>query len=150
MPIPLPTLERIDRLTIATPCDMSWEEMAGDDRKRFCGECRKHVYDIASMTSDEVADLLGDGMNLPCVRLYRRQNGRVMTADCPVGVRERVWRNLRRRAAWMGSLFAMLFLPSCQLAFTQGQMDVSNVHLDQLPKNLKDADSKPTPTEEKK
>ena len=44
----------------------------------------------------------------------RRPDGRVLTANCPGGLRVRVWQRLRRRAAWAASLFAFLLLPACQ------------------------------------
>ena len=37
---------------VASPCDASWEEMAGDDEKRFCGKCEKHVYNLPLLTPD--------------------------------------------------------------------------------------------------
>jgi hypothetical protein len=112
--IPLPTLDALGALTVATPCAVPWREMHGDDRSRFCGQCRKPVYDLAAMTTAEAVALLAGPGGRPCVRLYRRADGRVMTADCPVGLRDRVWRWVRQRAAWAASLFALLFLPSCK------------------------------------
>ena len=111
MAIPLPTLDVLETLTIATPCTVPWDEMSGDDRTRFCGRCRRHVFDLSAMTTAEASDLLGAPGGRPCVRLYRRPDGRVMTADCPVGVRARIW----RRAVWAASLFALLFLPACRV-----------------------------------
>jgi len=32
--------------------------MIGDERVRFCGECRKHVYNISAMTKREAETLL--------------------------------------------------------------------------------------------
>jgi hypothetical protein len=116
MTIPLPTLDALKALTVATPCTVPWREMRGDNRSRFCGECRKPVYDLVAMTTAEAAALLAGPGGRPCVRLYRRPDGRVMTADCPVGLRGRVWRWARRRRAWAASLFALLFLPSCKTA----------------------------------
>jgi hypothetical protein len=80
----------LDRIAIAKPCRARWDAMAGDDRKRFCGDCRKHVYDLSAMTREEAEALVttvGADGRPPCVRLYRRADGTVMTADCPVGVR---------------------------------------------------------------
>jgi hypothetical protein len=87
--------------------------MRGDDRSRFCGKCQKNVFDLSAMTTAEVLLLLGDQNSRPCIRLYRRADGRVMTADCPVGLRARIWRRLRRRASWLASLFAIFSLQSC-------------------------------------
>jgi hypothetical protein len=117
MPIPLPTLDALESITIATPCAVPWGTMSGDDRSRFCDQCQRQVFDLSAMTRAEAVALLADLGRRPCVRLYRRPDGRVLTSDCPAGVRVRVWRGLRRRAAWAASLFAMVLLPACR---TQG------------------------------
>lgn len=44
-------------LTIQTPCPMDWDRMPGDERRRFCDACGKHVYDLAAMRPDELAQL---------------------------------------------------------------------------------------------
>lgn len=82
---------------IAAPCDRRWEDMAGDDRRRHCSSCDLHVYNIASMTGEEAEAFLRE--HLPrgrvCGVIYRRTDGTILTADCPVGVAR--W---RRGAAW--------------------------------------------------
>jgi hypothetical protein len=117
MAIPLPTIDVLESLTIPTPCNVPWDEMQGDDRSRLCGQCKRQVFDLSEMTTAEATELLADPTNRPCVRFYRRPDGRVMTTDCPVGLRGRIWRQLRRRASWVASLFAMLFLPACRTPF---------------------------------
>ena len=119
MAIPLPTLDELASLAIPTPCTIPWGRMTGDERSRFCGQCRRPVFDLTAMTTAEAVELLANPDGRPCVRLYRRPDGRVLTADCTVGVRTRIWRALLRRAAWAASLFATLFLPACRTA-TQG------------------------------
>jgi hypothetical protein len=119
MVIPLTTVDPLGTITIATPCHVPWREMSGDHRSRHCRQCERQVYDLSAMTTAESLELFGDPTQRPCIRLYRRSDGRVMTADCPVGIRARIWRRLRRRAAWAGSLFAVLFLQSCR-NYTQG------------------------------
>jgi hypothetical protein len=52
--------------------------MSGTDRVRFCGICRKSVYDLSRMTQHEVEDLLQQDPD-HCVRLFRREDGTVMT-----------------------------------------------------------------------
>jgi hypothetical protein len=78
------------RIAIASPCRARWSAMAGDDKKRFCGECKKHVHNLSAMSRAEVDALLGasgaDG-HPPCVRFFQRSDGTVLTGDCPVGVR---------------------------------------------------------------
>ena len=73
----------LEDLRIATPCCESWDEMAGDDRVRFCRACSRAVYNIAAMTSDEVAALIASREGRLCARLFRRADGTVVTADCP-------------------------------------------------------------------
>ncbi|NMO13633.1 hypothetical protein HPC49_31205 [Pyxidicoccus fallax] len=81
-----------ERLTIATPCEMRWEEMKGDARVRHCGACRLNVYNVSEMSMAEVEALLQPGGRV-CARLYRRFDGTVVTGDC-----RRVWRQQRAEA----------------------------------------------------
>src|SRR5437868_2597359 len=62
----------LERLRVASPCKASWDAMAGDDRKRFCAECGKNVYNLSAMTREEATRLLVDSEGSLCVRLYRR------------------------------------------------------------------------------
>jgi hypothetical protein len=121
MSIPLSVL---DTVTIATPCTVPWDAMQGDERRWFCLKCSKHVHDISEMTAAEAIGLL-DGIpgaeaaektenELPCIRLYRRPDGRVVTSDCPTTLRERIGMWLVRRSAWAASIFAMIFLSGCR------------------------------------
>lgn len=43
---------------VATPCHAEWNSMTGDDRSRFCGQCRKHVYNLSAMTADQAVSLI--------------------------------------------------------------------------------------------
>jgi hypothetical protein len=89
--VALPLLENIK---VASPCHERWENMDGDSRVRNCGKCEKSVYDLSAMTREAAENLLADhGTNL-CVRFYRRPDGTVMTADCPVGARRKRIRNV--------------------------------------------------------
>ncbi|HJV21262.1 MAG TPA: hypothetical protein VJ570_01140 [Holophagaceae bacterium] len=94
-------------LQIASPCDAAWADMRGDDRKRLCAQCDKHVYDVAHLTTAEVMALFEGQGPLPCLRLWRRADGTVLTADCPVGARKvRSRRRTRYAAAFILGLLA--------------------------------------------
>jgi hypothetical protein len=95
----------LDRVRIAAPCQTSWDAMEGDERMRFCTMCRKHVYNIAAMTSAEAETLIERSGDDVCARLYRRADGTVLTADCRVGLKLALYRRLRRFAACV-ALFA--------------------------------------------
>ena len=79
---------------VASPCPANWDEMVGDDRKRFCGQCKLNVYNLSGMGRDEAENLLLNAEGRLCVRFYRRADGTVLTQDCPVG-----WKALKRKVS---------------------------------------------------
>lgn len=89
----------LDQLRIASPCSVPWDSMKGDDRVRYCATCEKHVYNIIALSSDEAVELVHRTEGRVCVRLHRRRDGTVLTADCPVGSRLAARRRLRRLAS---------------------------------------------------
>jgi hypothetical protein len=97
-----PNLTILDSIRVASPCPAKWSEMIGDDRTRFCGSCEKHVYNISAMTVEEATMLIREREGNLCARLFRRADGTVMTADCPVGARA-VWRRMKQLAAACGA-----------------------------------------------
>lgn len=109
--IPLIAMDKqnspLDNLYIASPCHASWENMSGSDRARFCGECRKNVYNISAMTRAEAESLLSNARGEVCVRYYQRADGTVMTQDCPVGVLTMRQRFVRRVSAVAASIIAL-------------------------------------------
>lgn len=85
----------LDNFHIASPCPANWDEMFGDDRKRFCGGCKLNVYNLSKMTRREAENLLYNSEGRLCVRFFRRADGTVLTKNCPVGwaaVKQRVSR----------------------------------------------------------
>ena len=110
-------LSLLDSIRIASPCSARWEDMKGDERIRFCASCEKHVYNLSAMPADEAEDLLEQGGASLCVRLYRREDGTVLTEDCPVGARKKRVRRVLAGAAGAGALVAaaaagVLFTPT--------------------------------------
>ncbi|HNG45531.1 MAG TPA: hypothetical protein PKZ00_03110 [Elusimicrobiota bacterium] len=73
-------------LKVASPCPMNWDEMTGDDRVRFCAHCRLNVFNLSALKRDEAIKLLNEKEGRLCVRFFRREDGTVMTRDCPVGL----------------------------------------------------------------
>jgi hypothetical protein len=87
-------LRLLDRVDVASPCSVSWDGMAGNDRVRHCGQCRLHVYNLSEMTAEEAVAFVQGVEGRACVRFYRRADGTMITRDCPVGLRA-----VRMRAA---------------------------------------------------
>lgn len=77
----------INSLRVASPCRVGWENMAGDERKRFCESCSLNVYNISEMTKAEAEAMIATSEGRICARIYRRSDGTVITRDCPVGLR---------------------------------------------------------------
>lgn len=77
----------LSRVKVASPCPADWESMAGNDRRRFCGQCQLNVYNLSGMTKREAEELLNQTEGRLCVRFYRRADGTILTQDCPVGLR---------------------------------------------------------------
>jgi len=83
------TALRLDSLRVATPCTADWDNMVAtpDARVRFCGQCEKNVYNLSEMTRVEAEALVHAREGRMCVRFFRREDGTVLTSDCPDGMR---------------------------------------------------------------
>jgi hypothetical protein len=87
--------------------------MHGDARTRHCEQCKQNVHDVSELSRAKALALLGEAdTKPPCLRVYRRQDGRVMTADCATR-RERAWKWLHGRAPRLARLFALVFMAGC-------------------------------------
>ena len=83
-------LPLLDRVQIASPCSADWDAMPGDERKRFCEQCSLHVFNIAEMTREEAEDFLKTELanrDRTCAKIFRREDGTILTKDCPIGLR---------------------------------------------------------------
>ncbi len=88
----------LDRVTVAAPCSADWDEMIGDERARFCGQCKLNVYNLSGMTKRQAESLIASAEGRLCVRFYRRADGSILTENCPVGLRA-IKRRLSRAAS---------------------------------------------------
>lgn len=70
---------------IASPCPMSWEGMTGDDRVRYCGQCKLSVYNLTKLSRPQVEQFITAREGNVCVRIYRRDDGTALARNCPVG-----------------------------------------------------------------
>lgn len=77
----------LNNIRIASPCKADWNQMYGNDRKRFCAECKLNVYNLSDMTRDQAEGFLIASEGRVCVRYFRRADGTVLTRNCPVGWR---------------------------------------------------------------
>ena len=104
--------DTIDQIEISSPCTVSWDEMraaGGDGRVRFCGQCRQNVYNVEAMSRVEARRLITAREGRVCVRILRRPDGTVVTADC--------WARLRaaRRRGFLPFLGMMVLVGFTEL-----------------------------------
>lgn len=82
----------LDNLRVASPCSADWDAMRGDERKRFCRECKLNVYNLSGMTRYDAEHLLRLSEGRLCVRYFKRPDGTILTQECPVG-----WAKVKQR-----------------------------------------------------
>jgi hypothetical protein len=112
----------LDRAYVATPCTADWERMEGDEKKRFCGQCSLHVYNVSAMSRGEAEAVIARTEGRLCMRLYRRADGTVITRDCPVGLRAVRRRVARATGAAFAAVLSFLSVPIASRAHvSQGQ-----------------------------
>lgn len=129
----LPVLEDIK---VASPCHARWDDMVGDAKSRHCAACDKHVFNLSAMTREEAELTMLEKTGEVCIRLYRRADGTVITADCPVGVRKKRLR-----------LVGVLALGAGALASAAGYAAVRESERAQVVMGGFESVPKPTPTE---
>jgi hypothetical protein len=93
----------LNNLKVASPCSQDWDTMVGDNRKRYCGECKLNVFNLSGMPKVEAENLIMNAEGRLCVRFYKRADGSVITEDCPVG-----WAKVKQRTKVYVTAFASL------------------------------------------
>src|SRR5262245_54367713 len=48
----------LDRMVVASPCPVAWDDMASDGCKRFCNQCNLNGYNISAMTRSEAESFI--------------------------------------------------------------------------------------------
>ena len=91
----------LENTKIASPCKANWNEMLGNERKRYCSECKLNVYNLSDMTHREAESFLLNSEGRVCVKFYRRADGSVLTKDCPVG-----WQAFKKKVSRRAKAFA--------------------------------------------
>ena len=111
---PSVSLPLLQNVRIASPCSMRWEDLppTSDAHTRHCDKCRLNVHNLSGMSADDAESLLRSALNDDstrkhrlCAAIFRRADGTVITADCPVGIavlRAKARRTVARVAAAIG------------------------------------------------
>jgi len=94
----------LDRLYVASPCPVDWDDMPGNDQVRFCNQCQLNVYNISAMSRKQAERLIAETEGRLCTKLYRRYDGTIITRDCPYGLRAIKRRVSRVASAALGAI----------------------------------------------
>jgi hypothetical protein len=72
----------LEVIQVSNPCARSWDEMSGDDTRRFCSHCNKYVHNLSAMSLDDAEHLVCENAGKLCARFERDpQSGQVITLD---------------------------------------------------------------------
>src|SRR5688572_18403137 len=93
-------------LRISSPCPKTWESLAGNDRIRYCGDCKLNVYNLAAMSREEVARIVRKTQGRLCGTLYVRPDRTATIRDCSKGA---LRKKIRRAWAVAGVLLLAAF-----------------------------------------
>lgn len=130
----------LDNIKIASPCPANWNEMYGDERKRFCSECKLNVYNLSDMTRLEAENFLINAEGRVCIKFYRRSDGTVLTKDCPVG-----WQAVKKQFSRAAKAFASICVGILGGIFTFNQFrttpKVSDKNFTTVNKKVQDKNS---------
>ena len=95
----------LNSIKIASPCSADWNAMVGNERQRYCGQCKLNVYNLSGMTRKEAENLIMNSEGRLCARFYRRADGTILTKDCPVG-----WAAAKKRMSRVWTAVASVFI----------------------------------------
>jgi len=95
-------------LRITAPCPMKWSELAGDERRRYCGQCSLHVLNAAALTAREAREVLTTATQRVCMRVEYDALGRPIHSDSARAYADAraPSTGLRRLARWAASAAA--------------------------------------------
>lgn len=90
VPEPLRTLQPLANYRTASRCSSICKNSSKEERVSFCEQCRLRVYDFSGMERPEAEELIFKMEGRRDVPLFKRFDGKFLTSDCPVGVRQKL------------------------------------------------------------
>jgi hypothetical protein len=91
--------------TIRQQCSANWDQMPGNDKRRFCEHCQKFVHNVSAMSRTERESFASPGNMSECVFYCQRTDGGV--ANLSLLARFRRWFPFLRLVCW-SALIALL------------------------------------------
>jgi hypothetical protein len=98
---------------ISSPCPWKWEGDEVKERIKYCDMCKHQVYNFAGIERPEAEALVFKHENQVAKTLFKRADGKFMSSDCPVAVKQTRGMVL---AVVMGLLLLVIVFASMLLA----------------------------------
>ena len=117
----------LNTIRVASPCSADWDAMVGNNRERFCGECKLNVFNLSGMTKQEAENLIMNSEGKLCARFYQRKDGTIITKDCPVG-----WQAVKQRMTKVWTAVASIMIT------TVGSIGITNFMTQQTKPEIMD------------
>ena len=130
----------LNNIKIASPCPADWESMYGNDRIRFCGQCKLNVYNLSGMSRADAESLIERAEGSMCVRYFRRADGTVLTQDCPVG-----WAKVKKRVSTMAAGALAIFISAFSGGFISSAFSKKELVVGAIPLPRSTPRTDPTP-----
>lgn len=111
---PQKPFQPIENYKTATACVAVWDGTDSKDRCRYCPTCKLQVYDFSGLELPEAEELILKREDRKNATLYKRADGKFLTADCPVGVKakqDRLMAIIGGTVLAVGLLLLLMMLP---------------------------------------
>lgn len=120
-------LPKIDK-----PCSQDWNQMTGDDKRRFCEHCQLHVHNLSAMSEKERAEVLSRNGERTCIAYVDRDDTLRVHPPRWVAI-QRIILPFRSAALFCASVLP-LFMTSCATAPTREEpVPADPAHMRQEP-----------------
>lgn len=86
---PVKTIVPVDCEKKAMPCKFTWAENDPRERFKHCNVCQAAVYNFSGLEMPEAEVIIFQRENLKKFTLYKRDDGKFMTRDCPRQVKRK-------------------------------------------------------------
>lgn len=63
---------------ISKPCAQKWSEMEGDDSRRYCARCDRHVHNLSAMSERKRAAFILRAGRQICIAYLQKRDGSVI------------------------------------------------------------------------
>ncbi len=113
---PAKPIQPIEKFRPATSCKSSWDKMTGSETVRFCEQCKLQVYDFSKTELPEAEEIIFKREGKKDFILHRRTDGKFLTTDCPVGVKNKQLLMVAGMVAALLVVGCMIVLGSVQQA----------------------------------